>query len=604
MGKGKDGGPPQEDIGPDSPTPDLADVTDPGDIADEANAADYSIDMSQSAADGNQAVIPILVPVDDSIGIPNPAGGAPVDPYTGQPPADPTTSGSNTAPASTQPSNAEPGQPTTGSAPADPFLPSSNFLADNWDKFVAQNVPGDWATQGGGIPNLGTVQITSDGTVQFPTSSMKPEGGGGGQSDSGTQQGNGTQQGSGVQQAGPTTTVGPGQPPPPPPPPPTPWSPPGDDLWGGAPGQLPPVPLTQSSPLSSVGQFLSYWSTLPLSTLPPGAQFTPAPLPPLPPGATFYGGQIQSPSSPPPAELTGLVGWWPASTRLDPIPYVKTVTDTGSTSLNYIKGGLLGWENVARLAANVVLVDIQGVLGLLAELNTTLEQHLIFPQAIPFDAVPMYVNESIQYLIGGTKEAFGSARLELAAAQDARAGVGTSATAWGAPTNPLISEPKGLNIPFSSPWRQSYPIGGGIPQGFSSAADFQRFSSGIYEQFGARQISVDAYFQGSSVTGYGHGVAYVPEYGYVARAPFDFMRLSDYDLAIVNPGLVQKAEQLGIELRGEGTRTEPLSLANLAALGLDQIAQSLSAAAGRPVNIMLYANEFAVQRAPSIRAPK
>ena len=94
MGKGKGGGPPPEQNEPDSPTPDFTDVTDVGDVA---NAADYSIDISQAAADGNQADTPILLPVDDSIsGMPNPAGGQPVDPNTGQPPADPTT-GANVA---------------------------------------------------------------------------------------------------------------------------------------------------------------------------------------------------------------------------------------------------------------------------------------------------------------------------------------------------------------------------------------------------------------------------------------------------------------------------------------------------------------------------
>ena len=234
------------------------------------------------------------------------------------------------------------------------------------------------------------------------------------------------------------------------------------------------------------------------------------------------------------------------------------------------------------------------------------------PMAVPLEAFPAQMAESAQYLIGRTGQALGSFRLELAAAQDALAaaqdakasGISTSATAWGAPTRPLIPDAKSLNIPFSSPWRESYPLGQGIPKGFSSAAEFQRFSSGIYQQFGARQIAIDAHFQGSSVTGYGYGVVYVPEYGYVAKAPFDFMRISDYDLAIVSPELLQKAEQLGILLRGEGTRTSPLTQADLGALGLDQIANSLSAAAGRPVNIMIYVNESAVQRAPSIRAPE
>src|SRR5262249_24416361 len=99
--------------------------------------------------------------------------------------------------------------------------------------------------------------------------------------------------------------------------------------------------------------------------------------------------------------LTGLIGFIPPSSKLDPIPYQTTVTDTGSTVLNQVVAALWGWENVARFLVNVVLVDLQGSLGALTDLNQKLEERGIFLNAIPFDAAPMLVGESLQYLMGG-----------------------------------------------------------------------------------------------------------------------------------------------------------------------------------------------------------
>ena len=209
--------------------------------------------------------------------------------------------------------------------------------------------------------------------------------------------------------ASPPPSGPPGPPPPPPPPVPLNYYQPPWDGGGGTATRLPPISLTRPSPLSPTGQFLSCWSSLPLSSLPPGAQFTPPPLPPMPPGATFYGGRVQWPSSPspptegagpPPAELSGFVGWIPPSNGREVFPYRTTVTDTGSTFLNYVTGGLYSWDNVVRFIDNVVFGDLLGVLGLTTDLNKKLEEQGVSPNAIPFDAAPMFVGESLQYLMG------------------------------------------------------------------------------------------------------------------------------------------------------------------------------------------------------------
>jgi hypothetical protein len=80
---------------------------------------------------------------------------------------------------------------------------------------------------------------------------------------------------------------------------------------------------------------------------------------------------------------------------------MTTVTDTGSTTLNYVKAFFDHWENVLRFFVN-------GVLGRLTDLNQTLEQNGIYPQAIPLESAPMFVAESLQYLMGRAGQLFSS----------------------------------------------------------------------------------------------------------------------------------------------------------------------------------------------------
>jgi hypothetical protein len=188
MGKAQSGGPPipeGDDEEPDSPTPE----TDPSD------AADYSVDLTQSASDADPALVPILVPVDSSLsGGSNPAGGQPVDPNTGQAPADPSTGiSTGPAPQETPISPAAPYAPWAGagaeasaggaagaiagaaaganagaqvaaSAPAvpgdsaNPFPAPQSFLAANWNNLLAQWNPAD----GTPPPPVGGPGITLD----------------------------------------------------------------------------------------------------------------------------------------------------------------------------------------------------------------------------------------------------------------------------------------------------------------------------------------------------------------------------------------------------------------------------------------------------------
>jgi filamentous hemagglutinin len=100
--------------------------------------------------------------------------------------------------------------------------------------------------------------------------------------------------------------------------------------------------------------------------------------------------------------------------------------------------------------------------------------------------------------------------------------------------------------------------------------------------------------QGSAVTGK----------SFATGQPFDVGRVSDFDVALASPTLLQAAEDAGIGLRSAGTRTGPLSAADLQTLGLQDLANQMSQQAGRDVNFMIYnSTATATQRAPSIILP-
>ena len=86
--------------------------------------------------------------------------------------------------------------------------------------------------------------------------------------------------------------------------------------------------------------------------------------------------------------------------------------------------------------------------------------------------------------------------------------------------------------------------------------------------------------------------------------PFDFQRVSDFDVALASPDLLARAKALGISLRSGGARTGPLEARELKLLGLDDLAKSMSERAEREVNFMIYKDSSdAIRRSPSIEVP-
>ncbi len=107
-----------------------------------------------------------------------------------------------------------------------------------------------------------------------------------------------------------------------------------------------------------------------------------------------------------------------------------------------------------------------------------------------------------------------------------------------------------------------------IPKGFSSADDFVRFGTDTRDDLArAGYENVEPILQGSAVTGK----------SFKAGEAFDVGRVSDFDVALASPELLQRAQSLGIGLRSGGTRTGPLSARDLQALGLKDLSSKMSA---------------------------
>jgi len=128
-----------------------------------------------------------------------------------------------------------------------------------------------------------------------------------------------------------------------------------------------------------------------------------------------------------------------------------------------------------------------------------------------------------------------------------------------------------------------------LPLGFASNREWRRFVTTLYDgldKAGYRDAVV--VFRGSSVTGSNF------EQGW----PFDSHHLSDWDLAVVHEGGMQRARAAGVPYRQGRTRTATIDADQLHALGLGELARLLKEMARRDVSWMLYKDLAAVAQRP------
>lgn len=134
-----------------------------------------------------------------------------------------------------------------------------------------------------------------------------------------------------------------------------------------------------------------------------------------------------------------------------------------------------------------------------------------------------------------------------------------------------------------------------LPRGFPTAESFAAFGRRL--RAGMREAGLadtQPALQGSAVSGR----------SFHTGAPFDLGRTSDFDVTIASPAAMERARALGIGLRSGGTRTGPLTTAQLDQLGLGDLARQLRQDLGRKVHFMLYESiEAASARGPLIVVP-
>jgi hypothetical protein len=134
-----------------------------------------------------------------------------------------------------------------------------------------------------------------------------------------------------------------------------------------------------------------------------------------------------------------------------------------------------------------------------------------------------------------------------------------------------------------------------VPLGFDGAEHFARFGGRLHEGLARAGFpGTRAAVQGSAATGR----------SFRTGEGFDLGRTSDYDVALGGQELFDAARAAGVGLRSGGTRTGPLSIADLERLGLMGVRDELREMTGRQVGIMIYRDiTDAFARSPSIGVP-
>jgi hypothetical protein len=131
-----------------------------------------------------------------------------------------------------------------------------------------------------------------------------------------------------------------------------------------------------------------------------------------------------------------------------------------------------------------------------------------------------------------------------------------------------------------------------LPYGFRTPDEFTAFRQMMHGGLRDMQYAgVQVFLRGSALDGRNSRTG---EF-------FDVGRRSDFDIALASPVLFRRAAEIGVGLRGGGTRTDPLTRDQLRELGLLDLANLATRQVDRPVTFMLYNSSGAVrQRGPSL----
>lgn len=127
--------------------------------------------------------------------------------------------------------------------------------------------------------------------------------------------------------------------------------------------------------------------------------------------------------------------------------------------------------------------------------------------------------------------------------------------------------------------------------GFKSFGQLRQFGEQIRATFARGGFpGSEIFMQGSAVTGF----------SYETKMPFDIGRISDFDVAVVNPELLKKAQNLNLA-KPERLYSKPLKLADMEILGFGELASDLSQKYGREVNFRIFGDKTEISRKPNFK---
>jgi hypothetical protein len=162
-------------------------------------------------------------------------------------------------------------------------------------------------------------------------------------------------------------------------------------------------------------------------------------------------------------------------------------------------------------------------------------------------------------------------------------GRGSSTPQEKGPANAKPAQPQTAKPGAARPLTTGQIIARGFPLGFKSLGQFRQFGQALQAGLARAGLGdVKAIVQGSAATGRS------AETG----ALFDVGRTSDLDIALVGKDLLEQARAAGVDIRGSGMSSGPLSVSDIAKLGLSDLRDTLGRLAkGRTVNFRIFADE-------------
>jgi RHS repeat-associated protein len=282
---------------------------------------------------------------------------------------------------------------------------------------------------------------------------------------------------------------------------------------------------------------------------------------------------------------------------------------------DYKEAGRQGFNTVAQTVSTVLIATgAAGGISGAASGGVSVTSRLVGAVPILEDGAAILAPVRVPVLavsgavVRSTTQAAAGTTMMMAAASGGPGGSGSASGTGGGGSSPSkgpASSPKAKDpttpakpapTAAAKPLTTGQILARGFPLGFRSFGQFSQFGQALRAglvRAGFRDVK--AIIQGSAATGRS------AETG----ALFDVGRISDLDVALVGKDLLEAARAAGVDIRGSGLSSGPLTVADIAKLGLSDLRATLTRlAGGRTVNFRIFADEATAKAAGPGIAPR